>query len=158
MALDLSNLPNLKVGDEAPKFLLKNQKGEDVALDQILAAGKKVMLVFYPGDLTPGCTTQLCGIRDVYADYEKENVKVLGINHSNAKSHQKFIDTYNYQFDILIDEERKLQYQYGAVKNFMGKASTKRGVFVIDTNGKIIYLVWGQQNNQEILNFLKSSK
>ncbi len=158
MALDLSNLPDLKVGDVAPIFSLKNQKDETISLQEVLSSGKMVLLVFYPGDLTPGCTVQLCGIRDIYSEYEAANVKVLGVNHSNAKSHQKFIDTYNYQFDILVDEDRQLQYAYGAVKNFIGKASTKRGVFLIDTDGKIIYQVWGQQDNHKILEFIGSIK
>ena len=154
MSIDLSNLPDLEIGNVAPDFNLKNQKGEDIQLSKVLASWKRVLLVFYPGDMTPGCTVQLCGIRNVFADYEKAGVKVYGMNHKDAKSHQRFIDMHGYQFDILVDTDRILQYKYGAVKSFIGKASTKRGVFLIDTDGKILYKVWGQQDNQKILELI----
>lgn len=146
----------LIVGDIAPDFTAKTQSGEEITLSKILKSGQKVLLVFYPGDNTPGCTTQLCGIRDVYKEYKDLNVKVLGVNHSDAKSHQKFIDKFEYPFDIIVDEGRKIIKEYGSTKLFFKNLSTKRSVFLIDTDGKIIYLVWGQQNNEEIIEFIKS--
>lgn len=158
MNIDLTTLPKLNVGSVAPNFSLSNQKGEIVQLSEILKGGKIVLLVFYPGDMTPGCTTQLCGIRDIYTEYENAGVKVLGINQGDEKSHQKFIKMHNYQFDILVDPDRKTALEYGAIKKMFGHNSTKRGVFLIDTNGKIIYQIWGQQDNRSILDFIANSK
>ena len=60
MNSDLENLPKLDVGSLAPNFSLSNQNGEVVELSEVLKSGKRVLLVFYPGDMTPGCTIQLC--------------------------------------------------------------------------------------------------
>jgi len=148
----------LVVGDIAPDFTAKTQSGEDIRLSDLLKLGQKVLLVFYPGDDTPGCTAQLCGIRDVYSEYKDLGVRVLGMNHAEAKSHQKFINKYEYPFDIIVDEGREIIKQYGAVKLFFKNISTKRGVFLVDIDGKIIYLAWGQQNDQEIIEFLKNKQ
>jgi len=158
MNTDIENLPNLEVGSLAPNFSLSNQDGQVIELESVLKSGKRVLLVFYPNDMTPGCTMQLCGIRDVYKDYEKAGVKVFGINHNDAKSHKKFIEFQGYQFDILVDTDRKVQKEYGAVKKFFSNTTTKRGVFLIDTDGKILYRFWGQQENQLILNLVDSLK
>ncbi len=83
----------LKVGDKAPDFTAKNQAGIEISLSKLLKEGKKVLLVFYPGDDTPGCTSQLCGIRDIYKEYKDLGVEVYGVNHADEKSHQKFIET-----------------------------------------------------------------
>ena len=151
-------IKKLIVGDIAPLFIAPLQSGENLDLQYILDSGKKVLLVFYPGDDTPGCTSQLCGIRDVYSEYKNLNVRVLGVNHADAGSHQKFIDKYNYPFDIIVDVNKKIINDYGAVKTFFKNLTVKRGIFLIDTDGKIIYQVWGQQNNQEIINFLKNNQ
>jgi peroxiredoxin Q/BCP len=145
----------LKVSEQAPDFTLYSLRGEKIQLSDILATGKKVLLVFYPKDMTSGCTTQLCGIRDVYDDYKDLGVTVFGINQDSAEMHIRFTDTYSFPFELLIDEGRKVAQEYGAIKSIFGNIGTKRGVFLIDTDGKIIYHVWGQQNNQEIIDFLK---
>jgi len=146
---------DLKVGDPAPDFSVYSLRGEKINLSDKLATGQKIMLVFYPKDMTSGCTTQLCGIRDVYNEYKELGVTVYGLSQDNAETHIRFTDTYSFQFELLIDEGRKIAQQYGAIKSIFGNIGTKRGVFLINTDGKIIYQVWGQQNNQEILDFLK---
>ena len=146
----------LKVGDLAPSFQLPNQKGEIISSKELLASGQKILLVFYPSDMTPGCTMQLCGIRDVYQEYRDLNVTVLGVNHGNEKSHQKFIDMHNYQFDILVDTDKKVSQEFGQIGSFFGNPTVKRGVILIDTDSKIIYIKQGQQDNQDIFKFLRA--
>jgi peroxiredoxin Q/BCP len=143
-----------EVGQIAPNFQSVTQSGQKVDLYQILESGKRVLLVFYPGDMTPGCTAQLCGIRDVYSDYTKYGVKVLGVNHAGPESHQQFIDQYGFPFDILVDKDKEIINLYGATKSFYGRPTIKRGVFLIDTNKTIIYRFWGQQDNQKVLQIL----
>lgn len=149
----------LQVGDKAPLFesQIQNPDGtvESFNLDKTLEAGNKVLLVFYPGDDTPGCTAQLCGIRDVYSEYKDLGVKVIGINHGNGQSHLKFIQKYHYQFGIIIDQDKNIRHSYGAEKTFFKNITTKRSVFLIDTDQKILFIHWGQQDNQQILDLLK---
>ncbi|MEI6728160.1 MAG: peroxiredoxin [bacterium] len=158
---DLSKV-NLEVGQIAPDFStqIQNPDGsiEDFNLYKTLADGEKVLLVFYPGDDTPGCTKQLCGIRDVYKEYRDLKVKVVGVNHADGKSHLKFIKKYDYPFGIVVDTDKSIRNSYGATKLFFRNITTKRSVFLIDTDGKILFIFWGQQNNEEILNLLKASK
>jgi thioredoxin-dependent peroxiredoxin len=144
----------LNVGDKAPHFEAQNHKGENFSLNETLENGSQVLLVFYPKDQTPGCTTQLCGIRDVYTGFVDRNIKVVGVNQGNAASHQAFIKEHGYQFDILVDDDFAIREAYGAIGSFFGNKITKRGVFLINSEGIISYHVWGQQNNQEIFNFL----
>lgn len=151
----------LAVGDLAPSFVaqIQNPDGtlENFNLQQTLNEGSKVLLVFYPGDDTPGCTAQLCGIRDIYSEYKKLGVKVVGINHADSKSHLKFITKYQYPFGIVIDSDKSIRHSYGAEKAFFKNITTKRSVFLIDTNGKILFIHWGQQDNDKILQLLQNS-
>lgn len=148
--------PKPKIGSIAPDFNAENQKGETISLKKLLKSGQKVLLVFYPADQTAGCTTQLCGVRDVFQDYKKVGVTILGINQAGAESHQKFIDKNNYPFDILIDTDRKISENYGQLKFMFGHKSIKRGVYLINTDGSILYTIQGQQDNQLILDLLKN--
>ena len=65
-------------GKPAPDFELQSDSGETVKLSDL--RGKQVVLYFYPKDDTPGCTTQACGIRDVYGEFEREGAVVLGVS------------------------------------------------------------------------------
>jgi thioredoxin-dependent peroxiredoxin len=147
----------LKVGSIAPDFSLFTQSARQVNLYQVLDSGKKVLLIFYPKDMTPGCTVQLCGVRDTYSDYAKYEIEIFGVNQDSSESHQRFIDTHQFQFDILIDEDRQVAKQYGAIKHIFGNIGTKRGVFLINTDRTILYQVWGQQDNSEVLEVLKQN-
>ena len=144
-----------QVGDTAPVFELPNQKGQIISSKQLLESGQKILLVFYPSDMTPGCTIQLCGIRDIYQEYRDLNVTVLGINHGDQKSHQKFIDMHKYQFDILVDTDKIISRKFGQIGSFFGNPTVKRGVILIDESCKIIYIKQGQQDNQEVIKFVK---
>lgn len=151
----------LQVGEIAPNFSAVSQNPdrstENIELNKILESGKKVLLVFYPGDDTPGCTAQLCGIRDVYKEYEDLGVVVLGVNHAGEESHLKFIKKYEFPFPIVVDQDKSIRAKYGAEKLFFKNITTKRSVFLIDTNKKILFIKWGQQDNEEILNMLKTN-
>jgi peroxiredoxin Q/BCP len=151
----------LEVGEIAPNFLAiaQNPDGteQNIELYKVLDSGKKVLLVFYPGDDTPGCTKQLCGIRDVYKEYQDQGVTVFGVNHASDQSHLKFIKKYNFPFPIIVDADKSIRANYGAEKLFFKNITTKRSVFLIDTNKKILFIKWGQQDNDQILNMLKTN-
>jgi peroxiredoxin Q/BCP len=132
----------LQVNDLAPDFSLLNQKGETRRLSDY--RGQYVVLYFYPKDNTPGCTTQACTYRDAMPLYEKNNIKVFGISKDGTKSHQKFEEDFELNFDILSDEELEVitAYDVWKEKNMYGKQvfGVQRSTFVVDPEGKIAHV------------------
>ncbi len=141
MAIPALELP--ETGKAAPAFTTVNQNGEKVALKDL--KGQKVVLYFYPKAMTPGCTTQACGIRDTKADFEERNTVVLGISPDAPERLVKFIDKESLNFDLLSDEDHKIAEKYGvwALKKFMGKeyVGIHRLTFIIDENGKLAHII-----------------
>src|SRR3954465_11037226 len=101
----------LNVGDAAPQFTTKDQDGKDVSLSDF--KGKKVVLYFYPNDMTPGCTAEACSLRDNYNTLLKQGYVVLGVSTNDGKSHQKFIAKEKLPFSLLADTDRTLHEKYG---------------------------------------------
>ena len=126
-------------GERAPDFTLASDSGETVTLSSL--RGKPIVLYFYPKDDTPGCTTQACGIRDVYADFRERGAVVLGVSPDDEASHVKFKEKYSLPFTLLADPEHKVAEQYGVWKerNLYGKKSMgiERSTFVIDADGNV---------------------
>ena len=91
----------MEEGKPAPDFELKSDSGETVKLSDL--RGKQVVLYFYPKDDTPGCTTQACGIRDAYGEFESEGAVVLGVSPDDESSHVKFKQKYELPFALLAD-------------------------------------------------------
>lgn len=143
------NMDTLQIGQTAPDFTLPDSSGNTVTLSSF--RGKKnVVLIMYPGDDTPGCTAQLCSVRDNFAEYEALGAEVFGINHSDATSHAKFIDKYHLKNPLLVDAGRKVIKEYGAIGNFMGHESTKRTVVIVDKAGTIVYYKHGLPAHSEL--------
>jgi peroxiredoxin Q/BCP len=126
-------------GKLAPDFELTSDSGEHVKLTDF--RGKPVVLYFYPKDDTPGCTTQACGIRDVYADFRERGAVVLGVSPDDEGSHIKFKEKYSLPFTLLADPGHEVAEQYGVWKerNLYGKKSMgiERSTFVIDADGNV---------------------
>lgn len=143
----------LKVSDKAPAFTLKTQEGKEISISGF--RGKHpVVLIFYPGDMTPGCTIQLCNIRDDWSKFEKAGAKVFGVNHAEADSHQRFSAKYSFPFPLLIDKDKKISKKYGAVKKLFSATVIKRTVAVIDKDGMLRFYRHGMPKNAEILKAL----
>lgn len=129
----------LSAGSLAPDFSLSDQDGNQVHLADL--RGKKVLVYFYPKAMTPGCTTQACGLRDVNAELTALNVVVLGISPDSAKRLKKFEERDNLNFRLLADEDHAVADAFGVwgPKKFMGKEydGIHRLSFLIDEEGKI---------------------
>ena len=80
----------LKIGDKAPEINSVDQNGNQITLNQY--KGKKVVLYFYPKDMTPGCTAQSCNLSDNYKLLQKSGYDVIGVSCDSIKRHQKFIE------------------------------------------------------------------
>jgi peroxiredoxin Q/BCP len=140
----------LDVGEKAPGFSLMDQSDNAVALDEF--RGKKnVVLVFYPGDNTPGCTKQLCAVHDEYDLFNDKNTVVFGINPQDSASHRKFVNRHDFPFPLLVDREKKVVSAYGC----KGILATKRTVYGINKEGIIVFARRGMPSNKEILRAFK---
>jgi peroxiredoxin Q/BCP len=129
----------IEEGKPAPDFELVSDAGETVKLSEL--RGKPVVLYFYPKDDTPGCTTQACGIRDAYGEFERAGAVVLGVSPDDAGSHVKFRSKYELPFTLLADTDHAVADEYGVwgEKAFAGKKymGVKRSTFVIDADGTV---------------------
>ncbi|WP_405171551.1 thioredoxin-dependent thiol peroxidase [Paenibacillus sp. FSL H8-0280] len=130
----------LNVGELAPDFELPSSTGESVKLSAY--RGQRVLLYFYPKDMTSSCTQQACDFRDRHAEFEGLNTVILGISTDPMKRHDKFIAKYGLPFTLLSDEEHVVAEQYGVwqLKKMYGKEymGMVRSTFLIDEEGKLI--------------------
>jgi peroxiredoxin Q/BCP len=127
----------LQAGNKAPDFTVNDQDGKPVKLSDF--KGKKVVLYFYPKDMTPGCTAEACDLRDNYKLLQKQGYEVLGISTDSEKLHKKFIAQEKLPFTLLADVDRKVHDAYGTWveksmygRKFMG---TARVTFIINEQG-----------------------
>ncbi len=142
----------LKQGSLAPDFALQAADGKTYRLSEVRKS-KNVVLVFYPGDNTPICTTQLCELRDNWQTLTSNHIAVLGINPANAVSHQAFADANRFPFPLLIDSDASVAQRFGC-KAIGGLI--KRTVYLIDTDGTVLWAKRGKPTPKEILDAIKS--
>ena len=132
-------MTSLNVGDKAPNFVALNEFGQSTSLSDFL--GKKVILYFYPKDMTPGCTAESCNLGENYSLLKGKGFIVLGVSPDSTNSHQKFIDKYNLPFSLIADEDKAVIKAFGVwgPKKFMGKEydGVHRTTFIIDEDGVI---------------------
>jgi peroxiredoxin Q/BCP len=124
----------LQVNDKAPPFVLQDSDGNSFNLEA--QAGRKILLVFYPGDNTPVCTAQLCDYRDGIEAFQGLGVDVVGISNDSAESHRKFSQKHHFPFTLLTDADRAVAALYGS----RGMLGIKRSVFLVDESGVIRYM------------------
>ncbi|WP_027418058.1 thioredoxin-dependent thiol peroxidase [Crocinitomix catalasitica] len=136
-------MTNLKIGDKAPNFAALDENGKEISLKDY--NGKKLVIYFYPKDMTPGCTTQSCNLRDNYALLQENGFEILGVSADDEKRHLKFIDKYDLPFSLIADVDKKMINDFGVwgEKKFMGKVydGIHRTTFVIDEEGTIINVI-----------------
>ncbi|MEW6194560.1 MAG: thioredoxin-dependent thiol peroxidase [Bacteroidota bacterium] len=126
-------------GKKAPNFTLFDSNSVKISLTDF--KGWKVVLYFYPKDMTSGCTKEACDFRDEFPDFKKIKTVVLGVSPDSVASHKKFSDKYNLPFTLLSDEKRTVVDKYGVwkEKNMYGRKymGVERTTFIIDETGKI---------------------
>jgi peroxiredoxin Q/BCP len=132
-------MPAPKPGSKAPAFALKNQDDETVKLSDF--KGKTLVLYFYPKADTPGCTTQACGIRDRFKEYEKAGAVVVGVSPDEPDKLAKFKEKYKLPFTLIGDPDHKIAEKYGqwVEKSMYGKKymGVQRSTFIISPAGKV---------------------
>ena len=129
----------IQEGKAAPAFSLTNQDGEKISLHDL--RGKDVILYFYPKDDTPGCTKEACGFRDFNKEIQALDAVILGVSPDSPESHQKFIDKYSLNFDLLSDPDKEMMSRYEAFgeKKMYGKTvqGVLRSTVWIGPDGKV---------------------
>ena len=129
----------MNIRDKAPEFLGLNEKGEEIRLSNY--KGRKIVLYFYPKDMTSGCTAQACNLRDNYEELRKQGYEVIGVSINDQKSHQKFIEKNSLPFTLIADTEQKLVQEFGVwgEKSMYGRKymGTFRTTFIINEEGII---------------------
>lgn len=126
-------------GELAPTLSCPDQDNKIVSISDF--SGKKVLVYFYPKAMTPGCTVQAQGLRDIKQQLDGLNVVVLGVSPDAVKRLPKFIDKESLNFTLLSDEDHALADAFGVwgLKKFMGKEydGIHRTTFLIDETGKV---------------------
>ena len=155
------SIVTLKAGDKAPYFSGKDQDGKTVSLSDF--KGKRVIMFFYPKDMTPGCTAEACNLGENYSELQKQGFEVIGVSADSEARHQKFIGKYNLPYTLLADTELEIIKSFGVwgLKKFMGKEydGIHRTTFVIGADGileSVILKVKTKDHTAQILEELSN--
>ncbi|MGC1381830.1 MAG: peroxiredoxin [Candidatus Baltobacteraceae bacterium] len=127
----------LREGDQLPAVTVLDDQGSTVATTDFL--GAPLVLYFYPKDDTPGCTSEASQFRDIYAEFERKNARIVGVSRDSVDSHQRFKKKFSIPFMLLADTESKLYQALGV---------NARSTFLFDEHGKIVK-IWPKVNVNE---------
>ena len=134
----------MRIGDQAPDISLPDQAGEVRSLSQI-AAGRRVVLFFYPGAMTAGCTKESCHFRDLASEFEALGAVRVGISMDKVGKQAEFATTYDLDYPLLSDTDGAVAKQFG-VKRPLGVLKVKRSTFVLDEHLKVLKVISSELN------------
>ncbi len=130
----------LETGKMAPDFTLPDQNGDMRSLSDY--RGKKVVLYFYPKDMTAGCSKQACAFAELYPQFMEKGAVVLGVSKDSVASHKKFEEKYGLPFTLLSDPDKEVIQAYDVWKEKKNYGKVTMGVvrstYLIDENGVIV--------------------
>lgn len=129
----------LNIGTKAPEFALPDQNGALHTLSSY--QGRKVILYFYPKDMTSGCTAQACSFRDLYPQFQEKGAVILGVSKDSVASHKRFEEKHGLPFTLLSDPELQMITAYDVLKppkDDKPSKSVSRSTYLIDENGIIV--------------------
>ena len=153
----------ISIGDNAPQFTLSTNGGGQFSLAD--AAGKYLILYFYPKDDTPGCTKEAIGFSEASAAFDTQNAMVVGVSRDTVKKHDKFVGKYDLRIPLISDEDGGLCEAFGTwvEKSMYGKTymGIERATFLISPDGKVLHMwrkVKVRGHVEEVLAQLQSLK
>ncbi|MBH5319811.1 thioredoxin-dependent thiol peroxidase [Paenibacillus sp. GSMTC-2017] len=133
-------MSHVQVGEKVANFKLLASSGEEVNFEDY--KGKKLVIYFYPRDMTPGCTAESCDFRDFNGQFAENGTEVVGISPDDLASHGQFISEYNLPFLLLSDTEHTVSEQFGVWKELSWGGKTflgvERSTFLIDEEGVLV--------------------
>ena len=150
----------LEIGTLAPEFSLPDQNGKLRNLSDY--RGQKVVLYFYPKDMTSGCSKQACGFGELYPQFREKGAVVLGVSKDSVASHKKFEEKYGLPFTLLSDPDKEVIRLYDVWKEKVNYGKVTMGVvrttYLIDENGIIVKAmdrVKAAENPAQMLDILR---
>ena len=131
----------MNVGDRAPDFTLKDDRGEKVNLRKFIG-GSSVVLFFYPKDNSMVCTSEACSFRDSYGAFKELGAEVIGISSDAEESHARFAARHRLPFILLSDPDGAVRKRFGVPRTF--GLLPGRTTYIIDKNGVIRHVFSSQ--------------
>jgi len=126
-----------KIGSKIKEFSLPSSGGGTWSLKE--AVGRKLVIYFYPKDMTTGCTRESQDFRDLHGKFRKAGVDIVGVSRDSVKSHDKFVDKEELPFPLLCDEDEKLCKLFDVIheKSLYGRKylGIERSTFLLDGTG-----------------------
>jgi peroxiredoxin Q/BCP len=149
------------VGKAIPAFTLPSTSGQSWSPAE--AAGSKLVVYFYPKDMTSGCTLESQQFRDLHSAFRRAGVEVVGVSRDSIASHLKFREKERLPFDLLADEDEKACRLFDVIreKSLYGRKylGIERSTFLIDAKG-VLRREWRkvkvQGHAEEVLEAAKS--
>ncbi|RUT43255.1 thioredoxin-dependent thiol peroxidase [Paenibacillus anaericanus] len=130
----------VKIGQPVPEFKLPASGGGEISLSQF--RGQKVVIYFYPKNMTPACTQEACDFRDLSSVFAEHNTVVFGISGDTVTSHDKFIMKKELTFPLLSDVDHEVCRMFGVwqIKKLYGREyeGIVRSTFLIDEEGRLL--------------------
>lgn len=153
-------MSNVVLQQKVPNLTLPAASGENVSLSDF--GGKRVVIYFYPKDMTPGCTKESCDFRDYSTEFKRVNTEIIGISPDDLASHTQFISEYTLPFLLLSDMDHKVCEMFGVWKlrerdgqHFYG---VERSTFLIDEQGVLVKEWRAVQVDGHVVDVLTSIK
>ncbi len=142
----------MNIGDKAPEILGKDENGKEIRLSDF--HGKKLVLYFYPKDLTSGCTAEACSFRDHKDELATAGYEVVGVSVDDEKKHRSFKEKHELNFPLIADVDKTLVEQFGVwqEKSMYGRKymGTVRTTFIINEEGVIENIIGPKQIKTKI--------
>ncbi len=142
----------MNIGDKAPEILGKDENGKEIRLSDF--HGKKLVLYFYPKDLTSGCTAEACSFRDHKEELASAGYEVVGVSVDDEKKHRSFKEKHGLNFPLIADVDKQLVEQFGVwqEKSMYGRKymGTVRTTFIINEEGVIENIIGPKQIKTKI--------
>ena len=142
----------MNIGDKAPEILGKDEEGREIRLSDF--RGKKLVLYFYPKDLTSGCTAEACSFRDHRSELQEAGYEVVGVSVDEEKQHRKFKEKHELNFPLIADVDKQLVETFGVwqEKSMYGRKymGTVRTTFIIDEEGVVEQIIGPKQIKTKI--------
>ncbi len=142
----------LPVGIRAPTFSLPATGGSTVSLNDYRGR-RHLIMVFYPGNDTPGCNRQLSALRDDSEHFEKAGAAVVAVNPASISSHERYAKKLNFNFPLLSDSDREVARAFHTLQE--NGTSIQRTVYLIDKGGIIQFAKQGMASHEELFQILK---